>query len=147
MQVDKATSRRDCATSCSSYLNLFSGRYVLADTEKLHSTLSEMSRRIRQLEDALQISHASVSTAPHPLLSEEQLAIKYGSDAQEETEKNNSSSDWGVYTLILFGTLRLFPNRVRHISWVVQARRSANFSLYDMGPLFTIFTPLIFFFA
>ena len=105
MQVDKATSRRDCATSCLSYLNLFSGRYVLADTEKLHSTLSEMSRRIRQLEDALQISHASVSTTPHPLLSEEQLSIKYGSDAQEEAEKNNSSSDWDIYTS--FGTLTI----------------------------------------
>ena len=99
----------------------------------------------RQLEGALQISHASVSTAPHPLLSEEQLAIKYGSDIQEETEKNNSSSDWGIYTLYV--TSRLFPNGVRHISWVVQARRSAIFSLYDMGPLFTKFTPLIFSFS
>ena len=99
----------------------------------------------RRLEDALQISYASMSTAPHPLLSEEQLAIKYGSDAQEETEKNNSSSDWGIYTLYI--TSRLFPNGVRHISWVVQARRSAIFSLYDMGPLFTKFTLLILSFA
>ena len=60
---------------------------------------------IRQLEDALQISHASVSTTPHPLLSEEQLSIKYGSDAQEEAEKNNSSSDWDIYTS--FGTLTI----------------------------------------
>lgn len=39
-----------------------------------------MSQRIRQLEDALKISHASHSTERHPLLLEEQLAIKAGVD-------------------------------------------------------------------
>ena len=37
-----------------------------------------MSQRIRQLEDALEISHASNSTSHHPLLREELLAIKRG---------------------------------------------------------------------
>lgn len=40
--------------------------------------MSEMSQRIRQLEDALEISHSANSTSHHPLLREELLAIKRG---------------------------------------------------------------------
>lgn len=57
---------------------------LLSDTAQLHRKLSEMSQRIRQLEDALEISHSSNSTssatASHPLLREELLAIKRGID-------------------------------------------------------------------
>lgn len=53
-------------------------RSLLSDTAQLHRKLSEMSQRIRQLEDALEISHSANSTSHHPLLREELLAIKRG---------------------------------------------------------------------
>ena len=56
---------------------------LLSDTAQLHRKLSEMSQRIRQLEDALEISHSSNSSSSsqmHPLLREELLAIKRGID-------------------------------------------------------------------
>jgi len=40
-----------------------------------------MSNRIRQLEDALAIMQSAVSEQPHPLLSEDQIRIKFGSEA------------------------------------------------------------------
>ena len=51
---------------------------LLSDTAQLHRKLSEMSQRIRQLEDALEISHSANSATSHPLLREELLAIKRG---------------------------------------------------------------------
>ena len=59
-------------------LRLLLGRTLLSDTAQLHRKLSEMSQRIRQLEDALEISHSTNSTAAHPLLREELLSIKRG---------------------------------------------------------------------
>lgn len=56
-------------------------RYVLANTTDLHSKLQEMSTHIRKLEDALRVSHAYHSSAPHPLLSDEMLEIKKGIDS------------------------------------------------------------------
>ncbi|OCB91794.1 hypothetical protein A7U60_g938 [Sanghuangporus baumii] len=53
-------------------------RFVLANTDKLHEKLVEMSKRIRQLEDALQVMHAITSPTRHPLLSDDLLAIKSG---------------------------------------------------------------------
>ena len=40
-----------------------------------------MSCRIRQLEDALAILQATVSDQPHPLLKEDLLKIKFGSES------------------------------------------------------------------
>lgn len=55
-----------------------------------------MSQRIRQLEDALEISHSAASSNSHPLLREELLAIKRGVGpspaavaANSENEENN----------------------------------------------------------
>jgi hypothetical protein len=49
---------------------------VLASTDKLHQKISDMSERIRQLEDALAISHSTNDPEPHPLLSPELTKIK-----------------------------------------------------------------------
>ena len=65
-------------------------RFVLADSDTLHHKLSEMSKRIRQLEDALQIAHAAVSTGHHPFLSKELLEIKNGVVATSVPEKEVS---------------------------------------------------------
>ena len=68
-------------------------RYVLANTDKLHSKVLEMSRRIRQLEDALQIAQLSVSSTPHPLLSQDLLAIKTGVDVVAEKDRIAADTD------------------------------------------------------
>lgn len=49
-----------------------------------------MSKRIRQLEDALQISHHTDSTEPHPLLVGDLLDIKSGIVPQRQEEKEES---------------------------------------------------------
>lgn len=49
---------------------------MLANTEALHDKISQLSTRVRQLEDALQQSHRLNSPQPHPLLSDELLQIK-----------------------------------------------------------------------
>lgn len=81
------------------------GRYVLADTERLHTKLLEMSCRIRQLEDALQIAQASLSSSPHPLLTENLLSIKHGVDAPDDLQKELSNPEWDIRTS--FGTLAI----------------------------------------
>ena len=54
-------------------------RFILANTEQLHSKIQEMSDRIRNLEDALQAihsEHASHPDQPHPLMQPALLGIK-----------------------------------------------------------------------
>ena len=46
-----------------------------------------MSKRIRQLEDALQVEYGSRSTEQHPLLVDELLAIKKGVDHKSGPER------------------------------------------------------------
>lgn len=64
-----------------------------------------MSRRIRQLEDALQIAQASLSSSQHPLLAENLLSIKHGVDAPDDLQKELSNPEWDIYTS--FGTLSI----------------------------------------
>ncbi|KAL5527974.1 hypothetical protein ACEPAG_6775 [Sanghuangporus baumii] len=56
------------------------------------SKISELSKRIRLLEDALQISHSAVSSAPHPLLAEDLLQIK-NSETLSSIEKDEDAAD------------------------------------------------------
>lgn len=49
-------------------MNARSHRFILSDTADLHLKISEMSQRIRQLEDALSLLQNSVSNEVHPLL-------------------------------------------------------------------------------
>jgi hypothetical protein len=72
-----------------------------------------MSNRIRQLEDALAIVQATVSDKPHALLSEENMKIKFGSEAivpkTEEGDANEGSIDaLGTLTLEDSGESRFF---------------------------------------
>ncbi|OCB89593.1 hypothetical protein A7U60_g3191 [Sanghuangporus baumii] len=102
--------RRGCHSICPNGL-LTTGqgsRFVLANTDKLHGKLIQMSQRIRQLEDALQIAHSSVSGTPHPLLSDPLLAIKSGVDGltNEDNEKEEAEvADEEEEMTTAFGTL------------------------------------------
>lgn len=47
---------------------------MLANTEQLHEKITDLSHRVRSLEDALAVAHNSEER--HPLLSDELLQIK-----------------------------------------------------------------------
>ncbi|KZT04988.1 uncharacterized protein LAESUDRAFT_727563 [Laetiporus sulphureus 93-53] len=72
--------RRGCSSICpNGSLTTGQGtRFILADTDRLHRKIAEMSDRIRQLEDALAILQSSVAREAHPLLSQNLLKIKSG---------------------------------------------------------------------
>ncbi|KAF9035552.1 fungal-specific transcription factor domain-containing protein [Panaeolus papilionaceus] len=75
--------RRGCESICPLGI-LAAGqgtRFILASTTQLHDKIYEMSNRIRQLEDALAILQSMVSDQRHPLLTDELLRIKFGSEA------------------------------------------------------------------
>jgi hypothetical protein len=63
---------------------------VLASTTELHEKISELSNRVRELEDSLRNSHSQLSTDPHPLLSDELLRIK--APLQREPSGSQSSA-------------------------------------------------------
>ncbi|EED77733.1 predicted protein [Postia placenta Mad-698-R] len=72
--------RRGCSSICpNGSLTTGQGtRFILADTDRLHRKIAEMSDRIRQLEDALAILQSSVTRDLHPLLAHDLLKIKSG---------------------------------------------------------------------
>ncbi|KAL4081790.1 fungal-specific transcription factor domain-containing protein [Scleroderma yunnanense] len=81
--------RRGCPTICPNAGSLSTGqgtRFVLADAEHLHRKIAEMGQRIRQLEDALSILQMNTSNDIHPLLAEDLLTIKYGSESPASRE-------------------------------------------------------------
>jgi len=61
-------------------------RFVLANTEFLHEKINALSSRVRQLEDALEQSHANLSTEPHPFLTAELRALKKPIERGSENE-------------------------------------------------------------
>ncbi|TFK25407.1 hypothetical protein FA15DRAFT_668474 [Coprinopsis marcescibilis] len=110
--------RRGCSAICPNG-SLITGqgtRFVLADTEKLHSKISQMSDRIRQLEDALAVSHSTATKEAHPLLTRELLRVKSSielhsavdDDARETlpTQKEEEESEESQY-IDAFGTLAI----------------------------------------
>lgn len=69
-------------------LGLF--RFILADTDQLHRKILEMSERIRQLEDALAIFQAGISSERHPLLRDELLSIKFGPEVRRTIDDEHT---------------------------------------------------------
>ena len=61
-------------------------RFILADTDRLHRKIAEMSDRIRQLEDGLAILQSSATREPHPLLANGLLKIKSGLELHSASE-------------------------------------------------------------
>lgn len=79
---------------------------MLTDTEHLHRKISEMSQRIRQLEEALAIFQSNLSTEPHPLLSDDLLLIKFDSGSSQVDAPDPSDSSLAE-TMDAFGTLAI----------------------------------------
>ncbi|TFK24536.1 hypothetical protein FA15DRAFT_704519 [Coprinopsis marcescibilis] len=89
-------------------------RFILADTDQLHRKITEMSNRIRQLEDALAILQASISDERHPLLSDDHLRVKFGSESLNpkmdvvEEDSNQAIDALGTLTLGESGEMKYF---------------------------------------
>ncbi|KAL5500878.1 hypothetical protein ACEPAH_9265 [Sanghuangporus vaninii] len=101
-------TRRGCRAICPNGV-LSSGqgsrgpiKFILSDTDELHAKITEMSKRIRQLEDALANLQATVSRDRHPLLEPDLLAIKHSLNClrrernDESSGKNPDEPDKGV---------------------------------------------------
>ncbi|KAG7088270.1 hypothetical protein E1B28_012284 [Marasmius oreades] len=112
-------------------------RFILANTEQLHTKIHEMSERIRRLEDALESS-----TAPHhPLLSSDLLSIKstmelYGTTQgkpDSRTPEHQSDHDHDLHDN---ESVRLTPpvkhEPQDHVDAEIQ-RSSRSFPLTDGG--------------
>lgn len=69
--------------------------------EQLHRKISEMSQRIRQLEDALAILQSSFSAEPHALLADNLLSISSIPEPPKHPDKDSILSK----TMDAFGTL------------------------------------------
>lgn len=92
--------------------------FILADTEQLHRKISEMSNRIRQLEDALAILQSTVSDQRHPLLNDDLLKIKFGAETlrsprssspgDEQDNPRQSIDATGTLTLGESGEVKYF---------------------------------------
>ncbi|KZT19140.1 hypothetical protein NEOLEDRAFT_1246038 [Neolentinus lepideus HHB14362 ss-1] len=100
--------RRGCPNICPNG-TLAAGqgsRFILSDTRDLHRKITEMSQRIRQLEDALAVFQASISGERHPLLSEDLLVIKFWPEVRSEREESSTLRHVGPSgSLDAFGTL------------------------------------------
>ncbi|KZP16269.1 hypothetical protein FIBSPDRAFT_749007, partial [Athelia psychrophila] len=102
--------RRGCASICpNGNLSLGQGtRFILADTDQLHKTISDMASRIRQLEDALAVSYAVFSPDTHPLLRDEFVKVKFGPPQGSASPEREDLRDGGVGSLVdALGTLTL----------------------------------------
>ncbi|KAI8996651.1 fungal-specific transcription factor domain-containing protein [Trametes punicea] len=90
--------RRGCASICpNGSLTTGQGtRFILADTDRLHRKIAEMSDRIRQLEDALGILQSSVTREPHPLLSNDLLKIKSGLELHSASQSGGGGGGGGI---------------------------------------------------
>ena len=103
-------------------------RFVLASTQELHEKITELCSRVRELEDALRVSHNQNSSDEHPLLSEELLRIK--APLQREalprnpTLTNEQEEASNPDVVDSFGTLRIARRGLTHYygqfanSWV-----------------------------
>ncbi|KAG1900118.1 fungal-specific transcription factor domain-containing protein [Suillus fuscotomentosus] len=105
--------RRGCSAICpNGSLTTGQGtRFVLADTEKLHQKIAQMSDRIRQLEDALSISQTSPGEQ-HPLLHRNLLDIKsiidlHAAIDEETAGKSKHEVDDESQYIESFGTLAI----------------------------------------
>lgn len=64
-----------------------------SEVDTKRPSILEMTKRIRQLEDALQISHSAISKSPHPLLAADLLAHQSSSSPSTQAKQEGDSLD------------------------------------------------------
>ncbi|KIY68324.1 hypothetical protein CYLTODRAFT_395596 [Cylindrobasidium torrendii FP15055 ss-10] len=77
--------KRGCGDICpdGAIALLIHCRFILANTAELHDRISQLSERVRQLEDGLEeASRSDASTQPHPLLAPDLVCIKNTQQSQ-----------------------------------------------------------------
>ncbi|KIJ61993.1 hypothetical protein HYDPIDRAFT_115133 [Hydnomerulius pinastri MD-312] len=87
--------KRGCGAICpdGSLTTGQGNRFVLASTQELHEKISDLSNRVRELEDALRYSHSLVSTDKHTLLTDELLQIKAPLQREPPSHRNMSKGE------------------------------------------------------
>jgi hypothetical protein len=91
LSLDKALGASTTHRPCSSLECRF--RFVLADTEKLHRKIAQMSDRIRQLEDGLAVLQSTLTHDPHPLLHRDLLKIKSSIELHSAVDDENGTGE------------------------------------------------------
>ncbi|KAF7966111.1 hypothetical protein HWV62_39992 [Athelia sp. TMB] len=87
-------------------MSLIHRRLASTEKEELQQQISLMSERIQQLEDALARVQSSVSLENHPLLRDDLLLIKYGTQRQTDIDPEVPNNPLAV-PVDAFGTLRI----------------------------------------
>ncbi|TFK51693.1 hypothetical protein OE88DRAFT_1658274 [Heliocybe sulcata] len=84
--------KRGCGAICpdGSLTTGQGNRFVLASTQELHEKISELAFRVRELEDALRVSHLKTTSEQHPLLSDDLLKIKAPLQREPSGQRSNS---------------------------------------------------------
>ena len=82
-------------------------RFVMSNIDEIKGSMSEMSKRIRQLEDALQIENSLRTPSGHPLLTEDLLAVKNISSIVTGEPGSTSDGDEDVDNVLAFDVGRL----------------------------------------
>ena len=67
-------------------------RFILANTEQLHSKIRDMSERIRCLEEALESVQSQVSEESHPLMAPQLLGVKSTMGLYNSTQSSFDNS-------------------------------------------------------
>ncbi|KZT25295.1 hypothetical protein NEOLEDRAFT_1065216 [Neolentinus lepideus HHB14362 ss-1] len=104
--------RRGCESLCpNDSLTTGQGtRSVLAATEHLYDQINSLTKRVRELEDALATSHAQVSSDPHPLL--QQSGVPVATTPAINAQSGSSTPATEQHLSDFFGTLTVSENGV-----------------------------------
>lgn len=79
-------------------------RLILADTQELHKQITRMSNRIHQLEEALAILQATVSSDIHPLLSN---SVKFDTEVTPAEAKDPNIQETDISIAEALGKLAI----------------------------------------
>ncbi|KIL65532.1 hypothetical protein M378DRAFT_161851 [Amanita muscaria Koide BX008] len=103
--------KRGCSAICpdGSLTTGQGNRFVLASTQELHEKIAELAQRVRDLEDALRVTHCQMSSEPHPLLSEELLKVKapLQRDPPATRYAGQKAEETGTEIIDAFGSLSI----------------------------------------
>lgn len=111
LRVVKEAGMSDGLKFISALLKTRKYRFILSDTADVHLKMSEMSQRIRQLENALAVLQATVSNETHPLLSD---SMKCDAEFKSPTNETEDVDDDDVEGPIVeaLGTLSISDSGV-----------------------------------
>ncbi|KAH9933330.1 fungal-specific transcription factor domain-containing protein [Fomitopsis serialis] len=101
--------KKGCAAICpDGHLTTGKGnRFVLANTEALHDKITQLSSRVRQLEDALEQAHGKTSLELHPMLTEELRQIKRPLERESQEELPQSADTEAAEVIDAVGSLSI----------------------------------------